>query len=78
MNNQPFEFIDGNSLEIKTEVIMKVFETIDDNCLVISIFGPQSSGKSTLLNFLFGCDFFVSEQRYKHGLYGTYFRIANS
>jgi len=27
---------------------------------VITILGPQSSGKSTLLNFLFGCDFSAS------------------
>jgi GTPase Era involved in 16S rRNA processing len=46
--------------------------------LVVSIFGPQSSGKSTLLNFLFGCDFSVSEGRCTRGLYGTYFRLSNS
>jgi GTPase Era involved in 16S rRNA processing len=38
--------------------------------------GPQSSGKSTLLNFLFGCDFSVSEGRCTRGLYGTYFRLG--
>jgi GTPase Era involved in 16S rRNA processing len=46
--------------------------------LVISVFGPQSSGKSTLLNFLFGCDFSVSEGRCTRGLYGTYFRLSDS
>jgi GTPase Era involved in 16S rRNA processing len=38
----------------------KVFANISDNCLVLTIIGPQSSGKSTLLNFLFGCDFATS------------------
>jgi hypothetical protein len=37
--------------------------------------GPQSSGKSTLLNFLFGCDFAVSEGRCTRGVYGTYFKF---
>jgi energy-coupling factor transporter ATP-binding protein EcfA2 len=44
---------------------------------VISILGPQSSGKSTLLNFLFGCDFATSEGRCTRGIYGTLFRFGN-
>lgn len=44
----------------------------------MTIFGPQSSGKSTLLNFLFGCDFGTSEARCTKGVYGTFFRFANS
>lgn len=42
----------------------------------IGIFGPQSSGKSTLLNFLFGCDFMSSDGRCTNGVYGTYYDIA--
>lgn len=56
----------------------KVFSTIPDNCLVITIIGPQSSGKSSLLKFLFGCDFATSEGRCTRGVYGTYFRISSS
>jgi GTPase Era involved in 16S rRNA processing len=56
----------------------RVFQAIEDNCTVISIFGSQSSGKSTLLNFLFGADFAVGEERCTRGLYGTYFRISDS
>lgn len=55
----------------------KVFTSINDNCLVLTIIGPQSSGKSTLLNFLFGCDFATSEGRCTRGVYGTYFRHNN-
>jgi GTPase Era involved in 16S rRNA processing len=57
------------------EIICSVFRTIPDKCLVVSILGPQSSGKSTLLNFLFGCDFATSEGRCTRGVYGTYFRL---
>eukprot|EP01017_Pseudomicrothorax_dubius_P041951 TRINITY_DN6780_c0_g3_i4.p1 TRINITY_DN6780_c0_g3~~TRINITY_DN6780_c0_g3_i4.p1 ORF type:complete len:1099 (-),score=113.84 TRINITY_DN6780_c0_g3_i4:2343-5639(-) len=39
--------------------------------LVISILGPQNSGKSTLLNFIFGCDFNISDGRCTRGVYGT-------
>ena len=56
----------------------KVFASIPDNCLVLTIIGPQSSGKSTLLNFLFGCDFATSEGRCTRGVYGTYFRFSGS
>jgi len=59
-NSQPFELIDGDLLEMPTNIIKKVFEGNNDKVAVISIMGPQSSGKSTLLNFLFGCDFGIS------------------
>jgi GTPase Era involved in 16S rRNA processing len=45
--------------------------------MVVGIFGPQSSGKSTLLNFLFGCDFQSSDGRCTNGVYGTYYEINN-
>lgn len=45
--------------------------------MVIGILGPQSSGKSTLLNFLFGCDFLSIDGRCTKGVYGTYYEISN-
>ena len=39
--------------------------------LVVSIIGPQSSGKSTLLNYLFGCKFITSAGRCTRGVYGS-------
>ena len=41
----------------------------------MGIFGPQSSGKSTLLNFIFGSDFASSDGRCTNGIYGTYYEI---
>ena len=55
----------------------KTFASIPDKCLVLTIIGPQSSGKSTLLNFLFGCDFATSEGRCTRGVYGTYFKFED-
>ena len=39
--------------------------------LVISVLGPQSSGKSTLLNYMFGCLFATSAGRCTKGIYGS-------
>ena len=75
MTNQPFEIIDGDALELPKDVMKQIFKPINDRCLVLTILGPQSSGKSTLLNFLFGCDFATSEGRCTRGVYGTFFRF---
>ena len=60
-----------------TNMMRKIFNSIQDRCLVVSIIGPQSSGKSTLLNFMFGCDFAMSEGRCTRGIYGSYFKFRD-
>lgn len=65
-------------LEMPRKLMMKIFEQKEERAIVITILGPQSSGKSTLLNFLFGCDFATSEGRCTRGVYGTYFRFADN
>lgn len=57
------------------EHIKKSLDHISGRVCVISILGPQSSGKSTVLNFLFGCNFKASEGRCTRGIYGSYFEI---
>ena len=37
-----------------------MFDSLKGTAATIIILGPQSSGKSTLLNYLFGCDFKTS------------------
>ena len=44
---------------------------------VVSIFGPQSSGKSTLLNYCFGCKFVTSAGRCTKGVYGSLFQMKH-
>jgi len=44
--------------------------------IVISVLGPQSSGKSTLLNYTFGCKFVTSASRCTRGVYGSIFKLA--
>ena len=73
IDQQPFELIDGDSLEMPQNIILKTFKSIQKRVCVVSVLGPQSSGKSTLLNFLFGCSFSTSIGRCTRGVYGTYF-----
>ena len=44
--------------------------------IVLSIFGPQSSGKSTLLNYCFGCKFLTSAGRCTKGIYGSLAKLS--
>jgi hypothetical protein len=44
--------------------------------MVIAIVGGQSSGKSNLLNYLFGCDFLSSEGRCTSGVYFSYYELS--
>ena len=45
--------------------------------LVVSVIGAQSSAKSTLLNFLFGCNFVTRAGRCTRGLYASFLRLED-
>ena len=54
-NGDCFELIDGENLEFKGLLIKDVIEqSKKDRVIVVCVVGPQSSGKSTLMNFAFG------------------------
>jgi ABC-type lipoprotein export system ATPase subunit len=57
------------------DFLKTIFKDLTEKVIVLSVIGPQSSGKSTLLNFLFGCDFLTSTGRCTRGIYGTYIRL---
>ena len=46
--------------------------------IVLSILGPQSSGKSTLLNYCFGCKFLTSAGRCTRGIYASLSKLSRS
>ena len=76
---QPFEVIDGDNFHFNDKFLKEMFEVQQKQQLrirVISILGPQNSGKSTLLNFMFGCDFSVSEGRCTRGIYGSFVKAT--
>jgi hypothetical protein len=62
--------------------VSEVFNNIDpltdkEDILVVSVLGPQSSGKSLLLNSLFGVMFFSSAARCTRGVYGSLINLKN-
>lgn len=69
-----FEIIDGENFYFPKQFLKDIFDSElfhQKKICVISIIGPQNSGKSTLLNYLLGCDFKVSDGRCTKGIYGT-------
>ncbi|XP_078477445.1 interferon-induced very large GTPase 1-like [Lampetra planeri] len=70
----PLELMDGDASHVPlswiSSVLKKVIEKIEDKKLfVLSILGIQSSGKSTLLNAMFGLQFLVGAGRCTRGVY---------
>ena len=64
----PFEIVDGDNFEMQSNFLAKVFGLFPNKKIfVISIIGPQNSGKSTLLNFLFGTLFEARDGRCTKG-----------
>ena len=69
----PVEIMDGDVENIPivwiTNVFNEVKRSLKKSIIVISVIGFQSSGKSTLLNAMFGCDFAVSAGRCTRGVF---------
>jgi ABC-type cobalamin/Fe3+-siderophores transport system ATPase subunit len=54
-NGDCFELIDGENLEFKGQFIKEIIESSKtDKVVVVCVIGPQSSGKSTLMNSALG------------------------
>eukprot|EP00440_Ansanella_granifera_P030570 gb/GFBE01033208.1/.p1 GENE.gb/GFBE01033208.1/~~gb/GFBE01033208.1/.p1 ORF type:complete len:1771 (+),score=331.31 gb/GFBE01033208.1/:1-5313(+) len=80
-SGQPFQLLHSRPLQMAGGFLRSVLEAIGSphhgdtqGIYVVSVIGAQSSAKSTLLNFLFGCGFAVSSGRCTRGLYASYFR----
>jgi hypothetical protein len=64
----PFEIVDGDNFEMQGKFLTEVFQLFSNKkFFVISVIGPQNSGKSTLLNFLFGTSFEARDGRCTKG-----------
>ncbi|VDI04764.1 Hypothetical predicted protein [Mytilus galloprovincialis] len=71
---QPFELMDGDVANVPMIWIKAVFRELEQmldgkKILALSVLGIQSSGKSTLLNTMFGFQFAVSAGRCTRGVY---------
>ncbi|KAM5151719.1 interferon-induced very large GTPase 1-like [Mantella aurantiaca] len=77
----PLELIDGNASSIPLEWITNVLSELDkktgEKCQVrvISVLGVQSTGKSTLLNTMFGLQFPVASGRCTRGAFMTLIKV---
>ncbi|XP_060588540.1 interferon-induced very large GTPase 1-like [Ruditapes philippinarum] len=74
VSGQIFEIIDGDNFFLPSEWVQAVLEQVSKNihskkCLTLSVLGVQSSGKSTLLNSLFGSLFPVKSGRCTRGIH---------
>ncbi|PIK37961.1 putative interferon-induced very large GTPase 1-like [Apostichopus japonicus] len=79
----PFELMDGDTGFVPitwiTAVLDKMTEHLHDpRVLVISVVGVQSSGKSTLLNNMFGLRFPVRAGRCTRGLFARFLKIEEN
>ncbi|CAF1362305.1 unnamed protein product, partial [Adineta steineri] len=69
----PFEIIDGDNFHFQHSFLFQSLMPFhNQRTLVISIIGPQNSGKSTLLNYMFGTLFDVRDGRCTRGIYGSF------
>ncbi|XP_021350774.1 interferon-induced very large GTPase 1-like, partial [Mizuhopecten yessoensis] len=76
----PFELMDGDVANVSLKWVERVFAELqhmlgDKRLLTLSILGLQSSGKSTLLNAMFGLTFSVSAGRCTRGIYVQLFPV---
>ena len=83
LSGQPLEILDGDSFYIPQEWFKAVFtkleyKTNNANIFVISVLGIQSSGKSTMLNTMFGLEFPVSAGRCTRGAFASLLPVSDS
>ncbi|XP_061074802.1 interferon-induced very large GTPase 1-like [Conger conger] len=74
MAGYPLELMDGDVAHVPLDWIRAVFDAVihklgDKRVFVLSVLGVQSSGKSTLLNTMFGLQFPVSAGRCTRGAF---------
>ena len=84
LQGHSFEIVNGDvnhvPLQWVSEVLSSLTELIgpDKKLFVISVLGIQSSGKSTLLNTMFGIDFPVSSGRCTRGVFMQMIEVKKS
>jgi hypothetical protein len=74
MGGQPLEILDGDKSCVPLFWVQAIFEHLssllgDKRILILSVMGVQSSGKSTLLNAMFGLQFAVNAGRCTRGIF---------
>ncbi|XP_034004758.1 up-regulator of cell proliferation-like isoform X2 [Trematomus bernacchii] len=81
LDGYPLELLDGDACNIPekwvTDVLMELHRKVGEKSrlLVLTVLGVQSTGKSTLLNTMFGVQFAVSSGRCTRGAYMLFLRV---
>ena len=83
LSGQPLELLDGDSSYIPLRWFNAVyrklqFKTSNAKIFVISVLGIQSSGKSTMLNTMFGLEFPVSAGRCTRGAFASLIPVGDA
>ena len=83
LSGHPLELMDGDSSYIPFKWFNAVFcklvrKTNNAKIFVISVLGIQSSGKSTMLNTMFGLEFPVSAGRCTRGAFASLIPVSDS
>ncbi|XP_045889041.1 up-regulator of cell proliferation-like [Micropterus dolomieu] len=82
LDGHPLELLDGDASNIPerwvTDVLMELHKKVGgrSRLLVLTVLGVQSTGKSTLLNTMFGVQFPVSSGRCTRGAYMLFLRVG--
>ncbi|KAF7652220.1 hypothetical protein LDENG_00099750 [Lucifuga dentata] len=82
LDGYPLELLDGDSSNISekwvTDVLMELHKKVGgkSRLLVLTVLGVQSTGKSTLLNTMFGAQFPVSSGRCTRGAFMLFLRVG--
>jgi hypothetical protein len=81
MRGYPMQLLRGHPLYMSSDFMSEVLRSIQvestRKLFVISVIGAQSSAKSTLLNYLFGCGFATRAGRCTKGLYASYMQTQD-
>ncbi|XP_014392291.1 PREDICTED: interferon-induced very large GTPase 1 [Myotis brandtii] len=83
ISGAPIELMDGDTSYVPVKWVGAVFDKVSEKLenkrlFVLSILGLQSSGKSTLLNALFGLQFTVSAGRCTRGAYMQLLKVEDT
>ncbi|XP_060795098.1 interferon-induced very large GTPase 1-like [Neoarius graeffei] len=81
ISGHPMELMDGDAAYVPLTWVSAVFDEVirilgDQRVFVLSVLGIQSSGKSTMLNAMFGLQFAVSAGRCTRGAFMQLVRVS--
>ncbi|XP_036069235.1 interferon-induced very large GTPase 1-like isoform X2 [Oryzias melastigma] len=82
ISGHPMELMDGDAGHVPLTWISGLLQEVikklgDQRVFVLSVLGVQSSGKSTMLNAMFGLQFAVSAGRYTKGAYMQLLKLSD-